>query len=67
MKKYGFETARLAPNLLNISKKDAIKKARIMGELLELNMSHEFKVRDGYFANMEKLINLEEYSFFLIA
>lgn len=64
MKKYGFKTCRLAPNLLNISTEDAIKKAKIMGKLLKLNMEHKFRAGDAYFTNMEKLINLDKYSFF---
>ncbi len=64
MKRYGFTSARLAPNLLYISEEEAIKKARIMGEFLDLNARHDFKVGDGYFDNMKNLINLPQYAFF---
>jgi len=64
MGKYGFYSARLAPNLLNISEEDAIKKAKLMGRFLHLNSQNKFKVTETYFENMKKLINLEKYFFF---
>jgi len=36
MSEYGFDNARLAPNLLNVSEEDAKKKAQIMREFLEI-------------------------------
>jgi radical SAM protein with 4Fe4S-binding SPASM domain len=64
MKRYGFKSARLAPNLLNVSEDDAIKKAKLMGKFLDLNLQDKFKVTETYFKNMKKLINLEDYFFF---
>ena len=37
MQDLGFESSRLAPNLLDISAEDAIRKATLMGEVLENN------------------------------
>lgn len=65
MKQFGFEKARLAPNLLNISLKDASKKTIIMKKLLELNLSSSFKVSDTYFDNIRTLLDFEEYKFHL--
>ncbi len=64
MKKYGFKSCRLAPNLLNVSEEDAVKKARLMAVFLDLNPQDRFKVTETYFENMKKLINLDEYFFF---
>lgn len=64
MRKYGFREARLAPNLLNISIEDAIKKAKLMGRFIDLNVKNSFKVTEVYFRNMEKLIDRDDYSFF---
>ena len=64
MNEYDFVEARLAPNLLNISKADARRKARLMGKLFKMNIGHKLKVTDGYFDNMKKLVNMNNYSFF---
>jgi uncharacterized protein len=64
MSGYGFETARLAPNLLYTSEEDASKKANLMGRFLDLNVENSFKVTETYFENLNKLIDLDQYSFF---
>jgi radical SAM protein with 4Fe4S-binding SPASM domain len=64
MKKYGFMSCRLSPNLLNISEADAVEKSKLMEALLRLNLVERFKVGDIYFNNIEKLINMDQYSFF---
>ena len=63
MKDYGFNSARLAPNLLNTTTSDALKKAEIMGKFMELNPKNSFLVTETYFENMKKLINQDTYNF----
>ncbi len=64
MEKFGFTTARLAPNLLTISEEDALKKANLMGRFLDFNLKNNLKITDTYFDNINKLINLDKYFFF---
>jgi radical SAM protein with 4Fe4S-binding SPASM domain len=64
MSGYGFDTARLAPNLLNTSEEDALKKTNLIGRFLDLNVENSFKVTETYFENLNKLIELDQYSFF---
>jgi radical SAM protein with 4Fe4S-binding SPASM domain len=63
MDKYGFASARLAPNLLNCSEEDAKNKARLMGKFLKLNSLHEFQVTELIFNKLKNKINQEEYAF----
>lgn len=63
MEKYGFCHARLAPNLLNVSAEDALKKARVMEKFLELNDRHPFQVTELFFSKAKERINQEGYSF----
>lgn len=60
---FGFVQARLAPNLLNVTEKDAVKKARLMGEFLELNVRHPLQVTELVFTRLKDKINQEEYRF----
>jgi len=68
MNDYGFKSARLAPNLLNITKKDAHNKAKIMSEIFVLNKLHEnstgFYVSDINVRNFIKLVNMENFDYF---
>jgi radical SAM protein with 4Fe4S-binding SPASM domain len=63
MQEHGFLQARLAPNLLNISEEDALKKAEVMGKFLELNDRHTFQVMELFFSNAKNRINQDEYRF----
>jgi radical SAM protein with 4Fe4S-binding SPASM domain len=63
MQKHGFLLARLAPNLLNVSREDALKKARLMGKFLELNNRNSFQVKDLFFSKAKERINQDEYYF----
>lgn len=63
MEKYGFEKARLAPNLLGVSRKDAQKKAEAMAKFLELNSRHRLQVTELFFANAKARINQDPYRF----
>lgn len=63
MEKYGFVSARLAPNLLNCSEDDGKKKAKLMGRFLELNSQHQFQVTELIFTKVIKGINQKEYQF----
>ena len=63
MGKYGFVNARLAPNLLNCTEEDAIKKARLMGKFLELNDREEFQVTELVFNQLKRKVNQQEYKF----
>lgn len=63
MGKHGFLQARLAPNLLNVSQEDALKKAGVMGKFLELNDRHPFQVKDLFFSKAKDRINQDEYYF----
>lgn len=63
MEKYGFVTARLAPNLLNCSAEDGKKKAKLMGRFLELNSQHQFQVTELLFTKVKQGINQKEYQF----
>ncbi|MGD2092168.1 MAG: radical SAM protein [Candidatus Aminicenantes bacterium] len=65
MKKYGFVTARLAPNLLNCSEGDGKKKAKLMGRFLALNSQHQFQVTELLFTKVKQGINQKEYQFSL--
>lgn len=62
---YGFYEARLAPNLLNTTIADGIRKAELMGTFLDLNLKNSFEVTEVYFETVKKLINMESYDFFL--
>lgn len=64
MEEYGFIEARLAPNLIDITKENAEKKADLMVQFLELNKEHNLKVIETYYENMKKLINQDKYFFF---
>ncbi|MCP5101761.1 MAG: hypothetical protein GY950_00195 [bacterium] len=59
----GFAGARLAPNLLNSTEDDARKKARLMGEFLQLNTRNDFQVTELIFNRMKDKINQSEYRF----
>jgi radical SAM protein with 4Fe4S-binding SPASM domain len=63
MEKYGFVSARLAPNLLNCSGDDGKKKARLMGRFLELNSQNRFQVTELLFTRVKQGINQKEYRF----
>ena len=65
MSEYGFDNARLAPNLLNVSEADAKKKAQIMREFLKLNSrhKHQFQVTELLFTKAKKKINQREFQF----
>lgn len=63
MDQYDFIGARLAPNLLNVSEEDAIKKARLMGKFLELNETRSFRVTESIFTRSKEKINQQEYTF----
>lgn len=63
MEKYGFASARLAPNLLNCPEEDAVKKAQLMGKFLELNERHQFQVTELVFNQLKRKVNQEEYRF----
>jgi radical SAM protein with 4Fe4S-binding SPASM domain len=63
MEKYGFVTARLAPNLLNCSGDDGKKKAKLMGRFLELNSQHQLQVTELLFTKVKQGINQKEYQF----
>jgi radical SAM protein with 4Fe4S-binding SPASM domain len=63
MEKYGFAAARLAPNLLNCSRTDGKKKAKVMGRFLELNSQHRFQVTELLFTKVKQGINQKEYKF----
>jgi len=63
MGKYGFHSARLAPNLLNTSIADAEHKADIMQSFLELNRENEFQVKELFFMNARNRVNLDDYRF----
>ncbi|UCH93859.1 MAG: radical SAM protein [Candidatus Aminicenantes bacterium] len=63
MDKYGFVSARLAPNLLNVSEEDAKKKAILMGKFLELNSRYPFQVTELIFTKAKDKINQQEYQF----
>lgn len=63
MDQYGFNRARLAPNLLNTSEEDAIKKAHLMGQFLELNDRRTFQVMELIFNRCKDKINMEQYRF----
>lgn len=63
MEKVGFLNARLAPNLLNVSKEDALGKAEVMGKFLELNPRHQLQVTELFFSNAKERINLDDYRF----
>lgn len=65
MDKHGFVMARLAPNLLNVTEDDAVKKARLMGKFLELNSRHKekFRVTELIFTRAKNKINQEAYRF----
>ena len=65
MRRFGFKSARLAPNLLNVSEKNAKQKAQIMGRLIKLNLVEDFQVSDSYFENIRKLLKLQNYKFYL--
>ncbi|MCP4155044.1 MAG: radical SAM protein [bacterium] len=58
-----FVTARLAPNLLNTTEKDGLEKARVMGELLQLNTKHKLQVTELFFTNAKNIINREAFRF----
>jgi len=64
LERYGFEECRLAPNLLNISAEDAIKKAQLVGEFIDLNAKHKMQVTEVYFDNMTKMVDLDNYVFY---
>ena len=64
MKKLGFKSARLGPNLLNVCKEDALKKAEIFGKFLELNQYNDFEVSDSFFDNIRRIIRLKDYFFY---
>lgn len=63
LKKYGFESARLGPNLLDISEEDVFKKIEIYKKFLILNQANDFKVSDSFIDKMVETINKKEYSF----
>lgn len=63
MEKYGFLSARLAPNLLNVPEEDGKKKAKIMGKFLELNTRNQFQVSELIFTKVKNKINQNEYQF----
>lgn len=63
MAQYGFEMARLAPNLLNITEEEAAAKAALMGRFLELNEREGFKVTELFLTNARDLVNRGEYAF----
>ncbi len=63
MNKYGFDHARLAPNLLNASEEDTKKKAQLMREFLKLNSRHQFQVTELIFTKAKKKINQMEFQF----
>ena len=63
MENRGFLNARLAPNLLNVSEEDAVRKAELMGKFLELNKRHRLQVTELFFANAKKRINQDDYRF----
>lgn len=63
MEKYGFVSARLAPNLLNCPKQDALKKAQLMGKFLKLNDRHDFQVTELVFNQLKRKVNQQEYKF----
>ncbi len=63
MEKYGFWEARLAPNLLNITEADALKKAGVMEKFLELNDRHRFQVTELFFDRAKERINRDNYRF----
>ncbi len=64
MSRYGLKNARLAPNLLGVSREDVKKKVKIMARLLALNKKNDFQVNDSYFDNIRDLLNREEYKFY---
>ena len=63
MEQYGFLTARLAPNLLDVSEEDGRQKARMMGKFLELNTRHRLQVTELFFAKAKERINQDNYRF----
>lgn len=63
MDNHGFESARLAPNLLNTTEEDGVKKARLMGQFLELNDRRDFQVVELIFNQCKRKINQEKYKF----
>jgi len=63
MEDFGFTAARLAPNLLDTTRADARKKARLMGKFLKLNDNHHFQVTELIFTNAKEKINMKEYRF----
>jgi sulfatase maturation enzyme AslB (radical SAM superfamily) len=63
MEEYGFSAARLAPNLLNVSGENARRKAKIMGEFLELNSRRKFQVTELLFTGLKDKVNRAEYRF----
>jgi len=63
MNQLGFKTARLAPNLLNISEEDAKKKAIIMINSLNLNLKNDFQVTDTIFDVLRGIMYSKDYKF----
>lgn len=63
MEKYGFVSARLAPNLLNCTEDDGKKKAKLMGRFLELNSQQQFQVTELLFTKVKQGINQKEFQF----
>ncbi len=63
MENFGFLEARLAPNLLNVSEEDALRKAQLMGKFLELNTRHRFQVTELFFSHAKDRINQDKYGF----
>lgn len=63
MESHGFLHARLAPNLLDITEEDALQKAELMGEFLELNKHRRLQVTELFFSNAKNRINQDEYRF----
>jgi radical SAM protein with 4Fe4S-binding SPASM domain len=63
MAEYGFKNARLAPNLLNATVDDALKKAEVMKRFMMLNKQNSFKVFDTLFKHFGRKIEQEENIF----
>jgi len=63
LENYDFVEARLAPNLLDVTEEDVVRKAELMGKFLELNRQHRLQVTEFFFSNAKEKINQDSYRF----
>lgn len=63
MARFGFRSARLAPNLLGSTREDGTRKARLVSRLFAASESKGLRVYDEYFKNVEALHSRMEDAF----